>query len=109
MWESILKKTYQTADRIREKELEREKLGSLCVAEQNLSIAFTPHTFRHTYATNLYYAGIDIKKSQYYLGHSSLEMTLKIYTHLDNQRNDTECVDKLNEFFSQSKVSQIAK
>lgn len=73
------------------------------------TIAFTPHIFRHTYATNLYYAGIDVKKCQYLLGHSSIEMTLKIYTHLDSKRSDKEDFDKINDFFSQSKVSQTEK
>ena len=46
----------------------------------------TPHMFRHTYATNLYYAGIDIKTAQYLLGHSSIQMTMDIYTHLDENK-----------------------
>ena len=50
-----------------------------------------------------------MKKSQYYLGHSTIEMTLKIYTHLDNTRNEKEYADKLNKFFSQSKISQNRK
>lgn len=44
----------------------------------------TPHIFRHTYATNLYYGGVDIKTAQYLLGHSSIQVTMDIYTHLDN-------------------------
>lgn len=28
----------------------------------------SPHLFRHTYATNLYYAGVDVKTAQYLLG-----------------------------------------
>ena len=44
----------------------------------------TPHIFRHTYATSLYYAGVDIKTAQYLLGHSSIQVTMDIYTHLDS-------------------------
>ena len=105
MWESIMKKTQNTANEITE---DNGKDGAIGVKSNN-TITFTPHIFRHTYATNLYYAGIDVKKSQYYLGHSSIEMTLKIYTHLDNERNEEEYSDKINDFFSQSKISQIAK
>lgn len=43
----------------------------------------TPHILRHTYATKLYYNGIDVKTAQYLLGHATLQMTLDIYTHLD--------------------------
>jgi len=68
----------------------------------------TPHIFRHTYASLLHRAGVDIKTAQYLLGHSSLKMTMDIYTHLDNQKKEKE-IDKFNQFmtsFSQSKVSQ---
>lgn len=37
---------------------------------------------RHTYATLLYDAGVDVKSAQRYLGHANLELTLKVYTHL---------------------------
>ena len=50
---------------------------------QILSEDVTPHIFRHTYATMLYYAGVDVKAAQYLLGHSSITITLEIYTHLD--------------------------
>jgi len=39
----------------------------------------TPHIFRHTYATMLFYAGVDIKAAQYLLGHSSVAMTMEVY------------------------------
>lgn len=57
----------------------------------------TMHQFRHTYATILYKAGIDIKTAQMYLGHSSISVTLDIYTHLDKKH---KCInaDKLNSF-----------
>lgn len=58
----------------------------------------TPHMFRHTYATNLYYAGIDIKTAQMLLGHSSIQMTMDVYTHLDNTKV-LSAGDKLNAFF----------
>ena len=58
--------------------------------EDCLEVDFTPHTFRHTYATNLYYAGVDVKTAQYLLGHSTLQVTLEIYTHLDRQKISTQ-------------------
>lgn len=53
------------------------------------AIPLTPHVFRHSYATDLYYAGIDVKDAQRLLGHSSIKVTLEIYTHLTG-RSDTK-------------------
>lgn len=58
----------------------------------------TPHIFRHTYATNLYYAGIDVKTAQHLLGHSNIQITLEIYTHLD-ESNISKASDILNNYF----------
>lgn len=96
MWESIIKKTKATANDLFF--CEQKTLNEY----MDRTIAFTPHTFRHTYATNLYYAGIDIKRCQYLLGHSSIEMTLKIYTHLDNKNNDGY-FGKINNYFDITK------
>ena len=48
----------------------------------------TSHTFRHTFVTDCYYAGVKLKDAQYLAGHSSLNVTLGIYTHLDEQKSD---------------------
>lgn len=47
---------------------------------------FTPHQLRHTYATMLYSAGVDILTAQKLLGHASPKVTLEIYTHLEKQK-----------------------
>lgn len=44
----------------------------------------TPHYLRHTYATNLRRAGIDMKTAQYLLGHSDIRTTANIYSHVDD-------------------------
>lgn len=44
------------------------------------------HDLRHTYATILYDAGVDVKSAQYYLGHKTLQMTLGLYTHLSENK-----------------------
>jgi integrase len=58
----------------------------------------TPHILRHTYATMLYYAGVDIKQAQYLLGHSSAEVTLDLYTHLDKKKSAP--TEKLNAYLA---------
>ena len=57
------------------------------VAEQSREpITFpkiTPHSFRHTFATRCFESGINGKIVQKYLGHSSMAMTMDLYTHVD--------------------------
>lgn len=43
---------------------------------------FTPHTLRHTFATRALESGIPPKVVQEILGHSSITMTLDLYTHV---------------------------
>jgi integrase len=57
------------------------------------------HVFRHNYATMLYYAGIDAKDAQRLLGHSSIKITLDIYTHLDKSKSTAgEKLSKISAF-----------
>lgn len=45
---------------------------------------FTPYNLRHTYCTDLQKAGVDVRTAQKLMGHSSIQMTVNIYTHVDN-------------------------
>ena len=47
---------------------------------------FRPHDLRHTFATALYDAGVDVKTAQYYLGHADIHMTMALYTHLSKEK-----------------------
>lgn len=52
-------------------------------------IHFTYYVLRHSYCTMLYYAGIKVKSAQLLMGHSSAKMVYDIYTHLDEQRENS--------------------
>lgn len=55
-----------------------------------LDFHVTPHVLRHTYITELFLSGADVKTVQYLAGHSSVQLTLNIYTHLmANRPEDT--------------------
>ena len=47
-----------------------------------------PHDLRHTFATGLFNAGMAPKDAQYYLGHSSIKMTMDLYTHFTEESNE---------------------
>lgn len=94
-WNHIIEKTKQSAEKLYRQETE----NNIHPIRREMDIDFTPHTFRHTYATNLYYAGVDVKTAQYLMGHSSVDITLKIYTHLDAEKTDM-AIDKINQYFA---------
>jgi len=50
----------------------------------------TPHTFRHSYATHLLEAGVNIRLVQEYLGHSSLASTM-VYAHITKVGHHDAC------------------
>ena len=53
--------------------------------ESGIKRGVTPHVFRHTFATQLLEANINIRYIQELLGHSSIRIT-EIYTHVSHQR-----------------------
>ena len=40
------------------------------------------HVFRHTFATNCYHKGVDVKILSRLLGHADVNITYNIYVHL---------------------------
>jgi len=60
---------------------------------------FTAHWLRHTYATMLYFAEVDVLTAKEQLGHSDVQTTLNIYTHLDG-KHKRKSMDKLNSYLA---------
>ena len=59
--------------------------------------AIRAHDLRHTYASILYDADVDMLTAQKLLGHSTPDMTMRIYTHLSAKKKSVS-VDKLAEY-----------
>lgn len=51
-----------------------------------VDISIRPHDLRHSYCTMLYDAGVDLKTAQLWMGHADADVTMKIYTHLTEER-----------------------
>lgn len=57
----------------------------------------TAHQLRHGYATILYEAGVPDKDAQELLGHSNIELTRDVYTHI-RQAHRQETAKRLNDY-----------
>ena len=54
----------------------------------SIGLPVTFHALRHTHASHLIDAGIDVVKISRRLGHASVDITLRVYAHLFRKRDD---------------------
>lgn len=69
---------------------------------------FTAHDLRHTFATMLYFAGVDILTAKEQLGHADARTTMEIYTHLD-RKFKRKSMDKLDDYLKNASQMQVSK
>ena len=75
----------------------QKALRAACLAS-GIQKHVTVHTLRHSYATHLLEAGVNLRRIQAYLGHASLQST-SIYTHLthDGEGLAAETINRVME------------
>jgi site-specific recombinase XerD len=62
-----------------------ERIVKRYAISAGIPIFTTPHTLRHSYATDLLTQGVDLRSIQEFLGHKNI-VTTQIYTHVTNKR-----------------------
>ena len=67
---------------------------------------FTPHQLRHTFASLMYMAGVDVMTAKDQMGHASIKTTLDIYTQLDKKYKRTS-MSKLDDFLAGDQAMQV--
>jgi len=62
-----------------------ENIVKKYILQSGISIPATPHTLRHSYATDLLIQGVDLRIVQEFLGHKNIATT-QIYTHITSKK-----------------------
>lgn len=65
------------------------------IVKSTIADDLTPYCFRHTYCTDLQDKGVPLAVASRLMGHASLELTAKIYTHKSDS-SFAEALDRLN-------------
>ena len=75
-----------------------QRAFKLALAESGIVKKGTVHTLRHSWATHLLEAGVNIRHIQQWLGHRSLQTTTR-YTHL-TQTAELNAVERINQLMA---------
>ena len=70
-----------------------------------LDFDVTPHLLRHTYITNLLYAGVDPKTVQYLAGHENSKTTMDIYARVKYNKPE-ELFEVVNDALNQENLDE---
>jgi site-specific recombinase XerD len=76
--------TQKNGERMRLTARSIERIVAKYTKKSGLPIEATPHTLRHSFATDLLISGADIRSVQEMLGHESIRTT-QVYTHVTNK------------------------
>ncbi|MCI8272865.1 MAG: tyrosine-type recombinase/integrase [Clostridia bacterium] len=87
-----LKRKLQSINTFLNKELNKH-------SNETNNYSITLHQTRHTFASILHEAGIDVKQAQKWTGHKDVRVLLDIYTHLDKNQNSL-AIEKVNNFLN---------
>lgn len=62
------------------------------IVKKTIDYQISPYYLRHTYCTRLAENGVGLKTAQYLMGHSTIDMTANIYTHVTEKiiQNDIQ-------------------
>lgn len=67
--------------------------------KQITGINLSPHQLRHAFATICFDAGLELKDTASIMGHSKVELTMNVYTHIKENRK-SKTAAKLNSFLT---------
>ena len=76
--------------------------------QKQLGLSSTAHQLRHSYASMLHSAGIDVKDAQVLLGHSDVSITQNIYTHIEKAHKQS-IAERLNEHVKGKLSTELSK